>query len=239
MTRVLAAGLVLMTGTLLPAPAHAQIPVGAAASVTTVTLDGVTVRLKAGTTQVVTVNHTRGYRARVLLWRASAEGWQRRLETTGRIGYGGLVVGRLRQQGTGTTPLGTYRLRSSFGTHARTPAWDLSHRVIRAGDYWVQDNQSAFYNRYRNKARGGFRWWLPSSNDNSSERLRDYRQQYEYAIVTGFNYAAQVRHRGSGIFLHVNGSGATAGCVSAPRRFLRALMNRLDPDRVPVIAIGR
>jgi hypothetical protein len=49
----------------------------------------------------------------------------------------------------------------------------------------------------------------------------------------------QVRHRGGAIFLHVNGSGATAGCASAPRWFMRRVMNRLDQDRVPVIAIGR
>ncbi len=62
--------------------------------------------------------------------------------------------------------------------------------------------------------------------------------QYEWSIVTSFN-RQQVRHRGSGIFLHVNGSGATAGCVSAPRWFIKSLMRRLDPDRSPVIAIGR
>ena len=44
-----------------------------------------------------------------------------------------------------------------------------------------------------------------------------------------------MRHRGSGIFLHVNGRGATAGCVSAPRRFIRSLVRLLDPARVPVI----
>ena len=66
----------------------------------------------------------------------------------------------------------------------------------------------------------------------------DYPVQYEYSIVTSFN-ARQVRHRGAGIFVHVNGSGATAGCVSAPRSFLRALVARLDPDRAPVVAIGR
>ena len=45
-------------------------------------------------------------------------------------------------------------------------------------------------------------------------------------------------YRGSGIFLHVNGRGATTGCVSAPRRFLRMLVRHLDPAAVPVIAIG-
>ena len=57
-------------------------------------------------------------------------------------------------------------------------------------------------------------------------------------MVTDFN-VEQVRHRGSGIFLHVNGRGPTAGCVSAPRRFVRAVVPLLDPARVPVIGIGR
>ena len=109
---------------------------------------------------------------------------------------------------------------------------------MRRGDYWVQDNRSEFYNRYRNRHQRGFRWWLPTSDPNSSERLLDYREQYEWAIVMDFN-RDQVRRRGSGIFLHVNGSGATAGCVSAPRGFVRKLMFRLDRQRVPVIAVGR
>ncbi len=141
-------------------------------------------------------------------------------------------------QGSGKTPLGTYTLPFSFGTHRQRAAWDPSYRKIRRGDYWVLDNQSRFYNRYRNKSRGGFRWWLPASHRNASERLRDFPKQYEFSVVTHFN-AGQVRHRGGAIFLHVNGSGATAGCVSAPRWFLLRVMNRLDQDRVPVIAIGR
>ena len=75
------------------------------------------------------------------------------------------------------------------------------------------DNRSDYYNRYRNKSQGGFRWRLPSSHPDGSERLKDFPQQYEFAFTTTFN-AQQVRHRGGAIFLHVNGSGATAGCVS-------------------------
>ena len=222
---VLAAGLLLVPTT----------PAGAG----TVTLDGVRVALKAGTRQVVTVNHTSGSYARVTLWRKSHGRWANISRTTGRTGYGGLVAAGDRRQGTGTTPLGTFRLLSTFGTHSRRATWGMSHRRIRSGDYWVQDNRSDHYNRYRNKRRGGFRWWLPASDPNSSERLTDYPKQYEFSFVTGFNYSAQVRHRGSGIFLHVNGRGATAGCVSAPRRFIVQLMNRLEPRLVPLIAIGR
>jgi L,D-peptidoglycan transpeptidase YkuD (ErfK/YbiS/YcfS/YnhG family) len=220
----------LMSGLLLaPSPADAG----------TVMLDGVRVDLKSGTRQVVTVNHTRGTYARVTLWRKKDGRWSTVARTTGRTGYGGLVTKTNRRQGTGTTPLGTYRLLSTFGTHRRGANWGMSHRRVRSGDYWVQDNRSDHYNRYRNKRRGGFRWWLDSSDANSSERLTDYPRQYEFSFVTGFNYGAQVRHRGAGIFLHVNGSGATAGCVSAPRRFIVRLMNRLEPGLVPLIAIGR
>ncbi|MGB0100745.1 MAG: hypothetical protein WBP61_10745 [Nocardioides sp.] len=234
----------LLLRSLLPALALALcVPLLAAAPAEAerrhVRLDGVDVRLRAGTSQVVTVNHTGGHRARVSWWVKRNGSWKQRLQTTGgRIGYGGLVRGTERRQGTGTTPLGTYDLPWAFGQVREHAGWKLRYRKVRAGDFWVQDNDSRFYNRYRNKSQGGFRWRLPSSDPNSSERLTDYRTQYEWSIVTGFN-RGQVRHRGSGIFLHVNGSGATAGCVSAPRRFIRALMFRLDPDRKPVIAIGR
>ena len=207
---------------------------------TAIVLDGVRVRLPAGGRQVVTVNRTHGSHARLSLWQRSSGHWQLVSRTRrGHIGYGGLVRPRVRVQGSGTTPLGTYRLLFSFGTHARAAGWDLDHRTIRRGDFWVEDNRSRYYNRYRNKAEGGFRWWLPLSDENGSERLRDYPRQYEYAIVTSYNYFSPVRHRGAGIFLHVNGSGATAGCVSGPRRFLQRTMDLLDPDLRPVIAIGR
>ena len=228
---LLGVGLLAPTASAPAAPAPAQADV--------VRLDGVRVELRAGTTQVVTVNRTRGVRARVSLWRLAADGWRRQLTTAdGRTGAGGLVDGDRRQQGSGTTPVGTYGLTSTFGTHAADPRARLPHHRIRKGDHWVQDNASDFYNQLRNQRDGGFRWWLPPSDPDSSERLTDFPKQYEWSIVTDFN-VEQVRHRGSGIFLHVNGRGATAGCVSAPRPFVRALVRLLDPTRVPVIGIGR
>ena len=234
----------LLTTALLAAVVPAAVPPATAtgtqrSSSRQVHLDGVTVDLRAGTRQVVTVNRTSGHHARVTYWARKHGEWIRRLRAAdGRIGYGGLVLAENRHQGTGTTPLGTFRLPSAFGTHTRQDSWALGYRRIRRGDFWVEDNKSKYYNRYRNKSQGGFRWRLPVSDPNGSERLTDYPVQYEYSVVTSFN-SHQVRHRGAGIFLHVNGDGATAGCVSAPRPFLRGLMARLDPDRVPVIAIGR
>jgi L,D-peptidoglycan transpeptidase YkuD (ErfK/YbiS/YcfS/YnhG family) len=229
------AALALLSG-LLAAPAAPAAEVRAERAskprAGTVVLDGVHVRLRPGTTQVLTVNATGGHRARVVLHVLADGRWRPVQATTdGRTGYGGLVAGPRRRQGTGTTPLGTFALLSAFGTHQRHPRWRLPYRRIRPGDFWVQDNRSPHYNRYRNVRLGGFR-------PHTSERLTDYGRQYEYSVVTGFNLH-QVRHRGAGIFVHVNGSGATAGCVSAPRRFLRLLLARLDADRHPLVAIGR
>lgn len=211
----------------------------ARAATATIRLDGVTVRLQPGTRQVVTVNRTSGWHARVTFWERAHGRWTRRAVTRdGRIGYGGLRRPARRHQGDGSTPLGTYGLPSAFGTHRRGSGWTLPYHRIRSGDYWVGDNASPHYNRLRNRSAGGFRWWLPASHDDASERLIHYKRQYEYALTTTFN-AAQVRHRGFAIFLHVNGRAATAGCVSAPRAFLKKLVQRLRPDRHPVVAIGR
>jgi len=219
----------------------AAIATPAHATASTIThLDGVRVVVPRRTTEVLTVNRTHGYHARAVLWRKVRGSWHARLRTTGaRIGYGGLVAPRRRHQGTGTTPLGTVRLLWAFGRHSADPSWKLRYRRIRPGDFWVEDNASRFYNRYRNVAQGGFRAGLPASAENGSERLSSYPRQYEYAVVTSYNYAHPVRHRGAGIFLHVNGADATAGCVSVPRAFLRSVLHRLDPAELPVMAVGR
>ena len=203
-------------------------------------LGGVRVRAGKGTRQVVTVNRRSGYAARVTFWRKRDGDWRRvRTARDGRIGYGGLVPGAKREQGTGTTPLGTYDLERAFGNRRAPTKATLPFHRVRKGDYWVQDNRSRYYNRLRNKAAGGFRWWLPSDSYNGSERLRDYGAQYAWSVVIEYNRPNPVRGRGSGIFLHVNGDGATAGCVSAPRRFVRATLTRLRGGLHPVIAIGR
>jgi len=203
-----------------------------------VRLGGVRVRLVDGTRQVVTVHHRRGWHARVTLWERRAGSWVRLAGARdGRTGYGGLVPAADREQGTGTTPLGSFRMTESFGLAARPAGAGLPFHRVRAGDYWVQDNASRFYNSLRNRRQGGFRWRLDGYN--SSERLRDYRGQYRWSVVIDFNRPNPVRHRGSGIFLHVHGGGATAGCISTPRRLMRIVMQRLDPAKVPVIAIGR
>ncbi|MGH3423240.1 MAG: L,D-transpeptidase family protein [Nocardioidaceae bacterium] len=231
-----ALGGLLLTGLLATMLAA---PPAAVAKKRTLHLGGVKVRIHKHTKQVITVNRTHGSHARVTFWRKKGGDWHKRRSTKrGRIGYGGLVKASRRHQGTGTTPRGTFAITESFGTHARPHATRIDFHRVRRGDYWVQDNRSAYYNQLRNKSQGGFGWWLSPSSKNGSERLQDYHRQYRWSIVIDFNRPDPVRHRGAGIFLHVNGDGATAGCVSAPRAYIKNTMNRLRDRFHPVIAIG-
>lgn len=211
----------------------------AAGDTTRIYLDGVPVDRREHTRQVITARHTGSTHARVSFWALRDGTWKLLARSTvGRIGYAGLVAPELRKQGSGTTPTGTYYLPFTFGPGARHQGWTMPYRQFDGDDYWVLDNASAYYNRWRDRDAGKFRWGI-SDSTNGSERLADYSSQYRMAAVIGFNYYAPVRHRGGAIFLHVNGPGATAGCVSAPAWFLRTTMELLDPDQKPVIAIGR
>jgi L,D-peptidoglycan transpeptidase YkuD (ErfK/YbiS/YcfS/YnhG family) len=188
--------------------------------------------------QVVTVK-ARGTYATVVAYQRVGTTWKAVISTTAaRIGSGGLVSPTSRKQGTGTTPTGTYTMTEAFGIHT-DPGTKMPYHRVTSDDYWVQDNASAYYNTLRSASQGGFRPWLPSSSPDSSEHLIDYSPEYTYAVVIDFNRPPDaVRHRGSGIFLHINGSGATAGCVSVPAATMTALMLWLDPAQHPRIAIG-
>ena len=85
--------------------------------------------------------------------------------------------------------------------------------------------------------------WRPDYH----ERLASYGYEYAYAVVVGFNLPKGVRwseqrrqyvarepadtRHGGGIFLHVQRSRHTAGCVAGPIDDIRAVVRWLDPAR--------
>ena len=202
-----------------------------------VTLDGVTVRLRAGTEQVVTVNRTSGWHARVTFWSRTDDGWTERFQAgDGRIGYSGLVPAGSACR-VGQAPLGTFRLPWAFGMHRQRDAWDPSYRKVRRGDYWVLDNRSDHYNRCRNKGQGrsagGSR--PPTRTVGAAEGLpasvrvggHDQLQQQAGQAPRRRDLPPRQRRRGDRRLRE------RAPVVPA------AHLNRLDQDRVPMIAIGR
>ena len=202
-------------------------------------LDGIKTNIARSQRSVTIVNQTSRTRARVSFWvRTSSRCSLTRLFLTrgARLGYNGTVAGTKRRQGSGTTPLGTYTMTQAFG-NGPAPAHLLPYHRVRRGDYWVGDNASRYYNSLRNRRQGGFRYSLPSSRANSSEYLPRYTKQYRYAVVINFNRApsTRVRYRGTGIFLHVKGSGATAGCVSVTAAQMRTVLAYLKSgDRITI-----
>ncbi|MER5737587.1 MULTISPECIES: L,D-transpeptidase family protein [unclassified Streptomyces] len=167
----------------------------------------------------------------VTWWDRRGGRWVRAGSAPARFGAKGLAEGATRRQGTHTTPTGLYDLPYAFGIRA-APA-GTRYRYVRATEdsWWCQDNDSRSYNRWVEK--------LPADcRPGEAEHLVAYGTQYAHALVIGFNYARPVRMRGAGIFLHVNGKGATAGCVSVAADAMRAILAWADPARRPHIAVG-
>lgn len=164
-------------------------------------------------------------------WQKTGRVWTQAGTAPARFGAHGLADGAVRVQNTLTTPTGLYGLPFAFGNAAAPAGTTLPYRDVTPSDWWCEDSGSTSYNR----------WVSPLPADCASsdaEHLADYPVQYAHAVVVDFNYAAPVKNRGAGIFLHVNGSGATAGCVSVPAGTMDALLAWLRPDADPHIAIG-
>lgn len=148
-----------------------------------------------------------------------------------RFGSGGLTEGTRRVQGTNTTPTGLYDLPYAFGIEAAPRGTAYRYRPVHEDSWWCQDNASRSYNR----------WTEPRPADcrpTEAEHLITYSAQYAHALVVGFNYDRPVRGRGAGIFLHVDGRGATAGCVSVPKEAMRRILRWAESGERPHIAIG-
>ncbi|MFF8898018.1 L,D-transpeptidase [Streptomyces lydicus] len=180
------------------------------------------------TAEAPTADATRGT---VVWWQRHNGRWRQAGSAPARFGSGGLTEGTTRVQGTSTTPTGLYDLPFAFGTEAAPPGTALPYRRVGPDSWWCEDNASASYNS----------WVDPRPADcaaTESERLADYPVQYGRALVTGFNYDRPVHGRGAGIFLHVNGKGATAGCVSVPAGAMARILSWLRPSAHPHLALG-
>ncbi|MEU9147567.1 L,D-transpeptidase family protein [Streptomyces sp. NPDC048349] len=168
---------------------------------------------------------------RLTWWNRWAGRWYEAGSAPARFGAKGLTEGATRVQSTNTTPTGLYGLPYAFGIRRAPAGTEYPYRPVTRDSWWCQDNRSAAYNRWVEP--------LPAHcAPGEAEHLVTYKTQYAHALVIGFNYAEPVRGRGAGIFLHVNGKGATAGCISVPAGAMREILRWADPDRRPHIAIG-
>ncbi len=163
------------------------------------------------------------------------------------LGYGGLVPGSERAQGSGTTPTGTYAITWAFGIKS-DPGTKLKYIKVDNDDVWTYNPRvPSTYNIFQTVNK---KW---SSYGDDVERLTTYGMQYNYVAVLDFNLpkgkiakdANGINRtdqnadttRGGGIFLHVSNGTKTAGCISIPQKSMKAILNWLDPKKNPVIVI--
>ena len=184
----------------------------------------------------------------LVAYERTADGWRVvQPQVRAQFGYGGMVRGDRRLQGTGTTPTGTYEILSAFGRKP-DPGTALDYRRVDRDDAWTYNPRvPRTYNIYQDVDRS----W--ASYGKYVEELWNMGKQYDYVAVLDYNLppgpirtnAQGVRvtdspadtRRGGGIFLHVDNGKKTAGCISVQKSVMRSLLTWLDPDASPVIVI--
>ena len=188
--------------------------------------------LPPGQRQLITVQVTDWGRrdARLDLWSKRSDGhWINVGTTTARLGARGMVPGQHRKQDTLTTPSGRYTIAPAFGKVSST-GYKVPYRRITSRSYWCLDNASPYYNRWVEQ------YPMTKCLAGRSERLISY-PEYRRALVIGYNLK-QVRYKGGAIFLHDNGRGYTAGCVSVSPAWMDKISLWLSSAAHPSIVLG-
>lgn len=151
----------------------------------------------------------------------------------GRLHFRGLAVPcalgpagirRIKREGDGATPAGTWRLTHGFFRADRMarPRSLAPLAPIGPNDGWCDDPKHHAYNRPVR---------LPFKAGHETMRRED--RLYDVVFITDHNQSPRVRGGGSAIFFHVakDGHKPTAGCVAILPEHMRRLLPQL-PRRV-------
>ncbi|MFL6130058.1 MAG: L,D-transpeptidase family protein [Mycobacteriales bacterium] len=187
--------------------------------------------------QVVTVSvptSTSTY-ATVEAWQLQPDGRYKRMAyfPSARVGSAGVGATR---EGLSRTPTGRYSLTQPFGIKPN-PGVSTSYFTVDRNDVWTGSTGTVI-NQHRRCAPGT----CPASYG-QIERLSNYPGSYDYAVFIGYNAAypygtGAVQGLGSAFFLHVKGSGPTAGCVAVGPAEMVWLLRWFRSSAAPIIAVG-
>ena len=182
--------------------------------------------LKVGsqTDSIVMVIGSDGSKATVALHKRVNGIWTQVLSVGGYVGYNGITYSKT--EGNGKTPAGVYSFGTGFGIESN-PGTSLSYRRITNDDYWVDDSNSNYYNKWANTNEVIKDW-------NSAEHLISYTYQYRYGAVINYN-TSSVAGKGSGIFLHC-ATGNTEGCIGVPQAAMITILGNINSNSKIVIA---
>jgi len=180
--------------------------------------------------QLVLVSAEQDNTCRVYCYNKLADGlWK--LESSmddisGHISQNGLSWQRM--AGDETTPQGLYPIGEAFGADA-TCDTGLKYRQLSAGDVWVTDTTSIYYNTFSNESLADMDWI-------SREALSSQPEKYVSAFVIEFN--AQEPHPllGTSVFMCC-GNAATTGSIAVDRDALEDILAWLNSSKSPHILI--
>jgi L,D-peptidoglycan transpeptidase YkuD (ErfK/YbiS/YcfS/YnhG family) len=182
--------------------------------------------------QAILVNNTDSSSVRVIIYtlERGPDGW--RVVSgpiKGNIGWNGFAALGMKREGDGKTPGGIYPLGIVFG-YAPSMDTRMPYRQATRDDFWVDDVNSPFYNR----------WVTGNVGAASVDKMRRDDDLYKYGIVIEYNTNPVIKGYGSAIFFHIwrREGVPTAGCVSMAEEDMVKLIAWLDSEKKPVAVMG-
>lgn len=168
--------------------------------------------------QIIVVAASGNY-ANVTFHQKEDDIWTQLLETEAKIGDNG--IGKTKE-GDRKTPQGTYHFIKAFGKN-QDPGSIIPYTQVNERCFWVDDSNSAYYNRFVTTDSVSQDW-------NSAEKLLLSTDSYNYVLATDYN-ADCIPYAGSAIFMHCLPTGG-AGCIAIPESDMKYLVQAVTEDCV-------
>ncbi|MGN0160818.1 MAG: M15 family metallopeptidase [Lachnospiraceae bacterium] len=168
---------------------------------------------------VVTVPRENSQKATLSMHTKDAKGnWREILSTDAIVAKDG--IGKA-HEGQMITPKGEYGFVKAFGILA-SPGTRMDYQQVDENDYWVDDSNSRYYNRFVDAAEVETDW-------NSAEHIVSVGSAYDYVLALDYNSEC-IPEEGSAIFLHVAVGDYTAGCIGVSKKDMVKILNSIHLD---------
>ncbi|MBP6180797.1 L,D-transpeptidase family protein [Flavobacterium sp.] len=145
------------------------------------------------------------------------------------IGKNGFATPLNKREGDGKSPTGIFRLGKLY-SYEKQLNTQLENQQTTAEDKWIDDSNSEDYNTYVKGV----------TNAKSYENLLLNNDAYKYCMVIEYNTNPVIKGKGSAIFFHlaIKKPSFTAGCVAINEKYMKLIVNWLDPKQKPTIIMG-
>ncbi|MBQ6586129.1 MAG: C39 family peptidase [Coriobacteriales bacterium] len=182
--------------------------------------------IAASCEQIVAIQGTGGAGGVLTFHELTDDGWQETLRFDCRVGPNG-VSSDIYEGACNATPAGTYLLGFAFGNVAN-PGTSMEYRVANNNIYWVDDSDSAYYNRWVDASQVSRDW-------KSAEHISSVGSAYDHCIFIQYNYPDTVPGAGSAFFIHCDVGVNSGGCVLLAKSDLITLLRAIDDGAYAVI----